>query len=141
MIWLPDLPYKKLAPRDASTTWVWLIALSPTVQILFWIVWTSTGQWATWTEVAELALAGLLANLAFAYRDRSLLVQRGFEDAVSPYWALLPPFVYLGWRGNRVFNRTAGGFAPLWAFLGQFAVWFLVSLIAQLWGGAIEQLH
>jgi hypothetical protein len=117
-----------------------VISLSPTILIVGTIAWGASGQTVTWLGIFVFAAVGLIVNLFLADRDRSLLINRGFERPASQYLALLPPFVYLAVRGNRVFNQVFTGLRPLWANVAQIVIWPIIATIVQLWGGAFQLL-
>jgi hypothetical protein len=130
----------RLFESEARTGFAWLIALGPTIQILFWIVVVDMNVSTSWTEIYGLAGVGLVVNVFLANSDISVLSNRGFESLPSKYWALLPPLVYLWMRGSRTFDQSQGGLRPFWALVVQCLAWPLISLFVQLWGGAGEQL-
>jgi hypothetical protein len=122
-----------------NTTWAWIIALSPSLQIALHLILLGFGIQTTWVAVFCVAAVGLVVSVFLAEFDQSELHRRGFADPVSRYWALLP-VVYLAVRGNRIFKQASGGLGPFWVHLGQGLTWPLLALVVTLWGGAAMQL-
>jgi hypothetical protein len=130
----------RLFESEARTWSAWLIALGPTIQIIFWVVVVNTNAPVSWGAIYAVAGLGLILNVFLANSDIATLSRRGFERLPSKYWALLPPLVYLWMRGSRTFDQSQGGLRPFWTLVVQCLAWPLISLFVQLWGGAAEQL-
>lgn len=93
---------------------VWLLAIMP--------VWATAAAWQVpllqLTDDKRLpylvvAVFTLLFSVGLAQSDRSQLRERGFDNAASPGWAVIP-FLYLI---IRAFRMGAGGVAPLLTFI------------------------
>lgn len=123
-----------------NTIWVWIIALSPSLQIALHLTLLGFGIQTTWLAIVGVAAIGLVVNLFLAESDQSELRRRGFDDPASKFWALLPPVVYLAIRGNRIFKQASGGLGPFWLHLSQGVIWPSLALVVTLWGGAAMQL-
>lgn len=130
----------RLFESEARTWTAWIIALEPTIQIIFWIVVVNAGAQTSWVEIYGVAGLGLVVNLFLADGDIATLDRRGFKRLPSKYWALLPPLVYLWMRGSRTFDQSQGGLRPFWTLVVQCLAWPCIALFVQLWGGAAEQL-
>jgi hypothetical protein len=68
---------------------------------------------------------------------RRTLASAGFEGIPSPLFALLPPAIYLGIRGNRLFRATSVGFGPLWVHLLVLLSLPLLVFAADTWGNGL----
>jgi hypothetical protein len=121
-------------PRSRS---VWVIAFSPAIELLVLVLLAATGATLTWLLIGALAVVGSLGNAMWALADRTALVGAGFEDIPSPLFALLPPAIYLGIRGNRLFRQASVGFRPLWVHLLILLSLPLLVYAADTWGNGL----
>jgi hypothetical protein len=114
-------------PRGRSTTgFGWALSLSP-ASALFLIgcpifVGGDVSPWA-WVAVP---LLGWISGVWFAKRDRRELRARGYETAVSYWWALIPG-LYLLLSGSKIFDQAHSGLRPAWIHL---LTWFLLAIFA-----------
>jgi len=105
--------------------------------LLILIVLAASGTTLTWLLIGALAVVGSLGNVMWAYVDRNVLAGEGFENIPSPLFALLPPAVYLGIRGNRLFREASVGFRPLWVHLLILLSLPLLVYAADTWGNGL----
>ena len=103
-------------PRVPSNTGAaWTIALLPLAGLAVNLGIGAVQGFMTWLTIGMISVLLLALSVILARVDRRELDAWGFENTASPWLVLLTPPVYLAVRGNRVWNRTAAGFGPLWA--------------------------
>ncbi len=84
-------------------------------------------------QLIATGVLGFLLTLALLFRDRSILMERGFHSLPSPWWQIATPLAYLIYRTAQVKKQSGGGLAPLAVFLTiYFAPVLTVGLIVGL---------
>lgn len=104
----PTTPAAAVAPLAPSTNTfaAWVIAALPVLQFaILFLVFGALGQEFPAGSQWGILAAPAIVSLVFALFDRRILVGRGFADAPSVVWAIIPP-LYLIVRCVR-FGRSA----------------------------------
>ncbi|MFT4123204.1 MAG: DUF2510 domain-containing protein [Microbacteriaceae bacterium] len=114
---------------NASTSFVWPIALLPVAQLMVQLVLlTAIGMGINPVLFNGIAVIAYLVGVLLAYFDRRALVAGGFER--PPHWAFaaLTVFVYLVLRARATLRESGHGIGPLVTYLG-LAVLQLASVV------------
>lgn len=126
------------------TPWIWLIVLLPLLSLLGLLFWdmdsymrsslSSTDPFAQYRDPGYLLLQGsswLLYALSvlFAFFDRKVLLQRGFDRPFHWAWTFLGSTVYIIGRSVIVRRRSGKGLLPIWITIGVFAISLIVAIV------------
>jgi hypothetical protein len=136
-----------------GTVWIWLIVLLPLLSLssLFLIDWADyvdsaiasslTGPYGGYADQLALYTSPgyLISNLmsfvlyaltvVFAVLDVRELKKRGVPQPFHWAFAFLTSIVYVIGRSVVVKRRTGGGLAPLWVYIGETVLSFIVIII------------
>ena len=126
------------------TPWIWLIVLLPLVSLIGLLFWdmdaymtssiSSTDPFAQYSDPGYLLLQGsswLLYALSvlFAFLDRRVLLQRGFDRPFHWAWTFLGSAVYIIGRSVIVRRRSGKGLLPIWITIGVFVISMIVVIV------------
>jgi hypothetical protein len=146
----PSQVYASAEPRRVDpatplyTPYIWLIVLVPLVSILLLLFWdidaymnsavaSADDPFAQYSDPGYLLIQGtswLLYALSvlFAFLDRRVLLQRGFERPFHWAWTFLGSAVYVIGRSVIVRRRSGNGLLPIWVYIGVFVVTLIVAI-------------
>jgi hypothetical protein len=139
-----SIPTKSmLNPQEyTGTIWAWLICLIPLMEALIVVAVIFFTTIPILFDTGAVIVAGMFAKLLFAEADMRALERREFSNLPTKYLALLPPVVYLGVRGSRLFDQTHSGLKPFWANIGlMMALPFAYFLLATFGNGLFIAAH
>jgi hypothetical protein len=147
----PAQVYASAEPRRVDpatpiyTPFIWLMVLLPVVSILVLLFWdidaylnsvlvSADDPFAQYSNPGYLVLQGtslLLYALSvlFAFLDRRVLLQRGFDRPFHWAWTFLGSGVYVIGRSVIVRRRSGKGLLPIWVLIGVFVVSLVVAFI------------
>ncbi|MDN4642015.1 DUF2510 domain-containing protein [Agreia sp. PsM10] len=127
------------------TPWIWLIVLLPLlsiVELLFWDMdaYMASSISATRDPLAQYSDPGYLliqgsswlfyaVTVLFAFLDRRVLLQRGFDRPFHWAWTFLGSTVYIIGRSVIVRRRSGRGLLPIWVTIGVFVVSLVVAIV------------
>lgn len=127
------------------TPWIWLIVLLPLVSILMLVFWDMDAYMAssissTRDPLAQYSDPGYLLiqgsswlfyalSVLFAFLDRRVLLQRGFDRPFHWAWTFLGSAVYIIGRSVIVRRRSGRGLLPIWVAIGVFVVTLIVAIV------------
>ena len=125
------------------TPWIWLIVLLPLVSLVGLLFWdmdaymrssmSSTDPFAQYTDPGYVLLQAsswLLYALSvlFAFLDRRVLLQRGFDRPFHWAWTFLGSTVYIIGRSVIVRRRSGKGLLPIWVTIGVVVISLIVGI-------------
>ena len=125
------------------TLWIWLIVLLPLVSLVGLLFWdmdaymrssmSSTDPFAQYTDPGYVLLQAsswLLYALSvlFAFLDRRVLLQRGFDRPFHWAWTFLGSTVYIIGRSVIVRRRSGKGLLPIWVTIGVVVISLIVGI-------------
>lgn len=139
----PSQVYASAEPRRVDpatplyTPWIWLIVLLPLLSLVTLLFWDMdaylTASMSTDDPFAQYRDPGYLAEQAlsfviygvtvlFAFLDRRVLLQRGFDRPFHWAWTFLGGIVYIIGRSVVVRRRSGRGLLPIWVYIGVFVL-------------------
>jgi hypothetical protein len=146
----PAPVYASAEPRRVDpgtpiyTPYIWLIVLLPLVSIIVLLFWdidsymnsalvSADDPFAQFSDPGYLLIQGtswLLYALSvlFAFLDRRVLLQRGFDRPFHWAWTFLGSLVYIIGRSVIVRRRSGRGLLPVWVYIGVFVVSMIVVI-------------
>lgn len=127
------------------TPYIWLIVLLPLVSIIGLLFWdmdaymtasisSPDNPFAQYSDPGYLLLQGLgwviyALSVLFAFLDRRVLLQRGFDRPFHWAWTFLGSTVYIIGRSVIVRRRSGGGLLPIWITIGVVVVSLIVAIV------------
>jgi hypothetical protein len=127
------------------TPYIWLIVLLPLLSILALLFWdmdaymrasiaSPDDPFAQYRDPGYLLAQGLgfllyALSVLFAFLDRRVLVQRGFDRPFHWAWTFLGGIVYIIGRSVIVRRRSGRGLLPIWVYIGVFVLSMIVVII------------
>jgi hypothetical protein len=147
----PAQVYASVEPRRVDpatpiyTPFIWLIVLLPLVSIIVLLFWdidaymnvaliVADDPFGQYSNPGYLLLQGtswLLYALSvlFAFLDRRVLLQRGFDRPFHWAWTFLGSAVYVIGRSVIVRRRSGKGLLPVWVMIGISVVSLVVAIV------------
>ena len=125
------------------TPWIWLIVLLPLLSLVTLLFWDMdsylTASMSTDDPFAQYSDPGYLVeqgtgwliygvSVLFAFLDRRVLLQRGFDRPFHWAWTFLGGIVYIIGRSVIVRRRSGRGLLPIWVYIAVFVVSMIVVI-------------
>lgn len=147
----PAQVYASVEPRRVDpatpiyTPYIWLIVLIPLLSVLLLLFWdmdaymnsvlaSADDPFAQYTDPGYLLIQGTswliyALSVLFAFLDRRVLLQRGFDRPFHWAWTFLGSAVYVIGRSVIVRRRSGTGLLPIWVMIGVFVISLVVSIV------------